>query len=1672
MTTFKAAEAENFIKLFVPPLDLAKPLEKIPSNLSGFISDAQGIARQFNSKTSANLNNFWDVVSDISKGNISDASRKFGDRIGDPNFNLEKYESEVSQLRQKLSELTKKKVLDDSEVKSKTELESLVASYDGYINTWKELLDIPSAITTSLETRIASSRPEYITQARDMLFSGKLNDIKGKFLLTSKGAPPTSGGTLSGPSYYKDSSMAADTAIEEYEKFISLKPSEQTDRRLNSVAGNLARSFMGVSKDGSNIPETNELAAKLFGALKKNSDTPEIKSIFDEYISKIPESGRSPKKLEALPDLPKPPTADEERIARMADTIRVTSSFIETELINAAKNISGPKDKALELETLKSKVDQELIRQYKDLYPGFNTSPKIQEMYQNARKEIHSKLDLIEIKNKQISPDQLTEFRQSISDILTSRLGDVTTGFRPSVTPVTTPAAAAPVAATPAAKPKVERKLLSEKVLKEEMLPKSILTLLRKEKPDAQNVLDVKQEIKKEYGIDVTDEEISVLRESAKPDKNLSLSERSERTKQIRGTIHQTLGDLPAIRAWTEALTAASREMNEAVSQASSRVESIPVTVRADGSDAEVTISEAAEVLDDAAVRVDDAGGRLLDTLDDAPEGVDTSVITPTTATPAPAAATPPATTPTTATPAAATPAAAVTPAPAAATPAAATPAVTPAVTPATAPAAVTPAAATPAAVTATTSAGMTNLCNTISGKLNSLYNSLTNIASGAVSISAAALGRLRSAILRILSLSASLAARTVGGASTMLSAAARTLQSSFNRILVVLMALGVGGAAGYAIYSYEPKPSAAPPSAPGASTAIPSEEEKAPRGKAKELPKIEISRAPSTTGVTPSGATTYAEPVSEVSSGMAKEVATQRGPGSQVTELNPPVTLLGTTFPFVVLRSPEKANSGSVRLVRDALNKINSSIESEKGREYRINPVVVYMQRKFPGLDLPQLYEKFMTSSEKDKLIFMSEIFDLMLNKDLATAGGAARTREMQRRGPPSAGRVQPREMAKNLNRRRASLESLMASSLSDHPNHRLSRLLKIASSGFVDALINLSKKISAPSDQVSNIATIKGLSGMEESLTPRQIRDKMQISGLKDIALETDVVSSKVKNIFHGNDIDELSADIIRGITFKQVKNENDLNDLVKTHLKPEYQSNSMEITRALLSSDEKALENAVAKLSTTTTAPAPSGTAVRETVRAPVRKTEDVPVAPAAAPAARPTARPLASPEVQRPEAANLFEQLTGARSTGTGGTSPELLRAQRAKSIADATKAELEAYKAQAELSKLKGWGPIAKGVAATAVIGGTVWGVDKLSSALTGKGVMEGLTEMFGDIATDEEIRDAAGKVNSFRSNEVQKMLSLGDAESAFATLDTLDGQAKELAKDKVKNFFGKKYALDIVPPVLILGTEFKYAFLDSSFAQSPAAVRWALSTIGNKRDIKTILYIIAADAPGYADIYSKFEASTGLEKQKYFNTLLDLVLEFGTKLKGGGKDIQRLMSEKEPIRREQVTQRETAKMKKDIRQQSRFARISETFEEIKKLADNSTNNSLENESLFKNADDFSRSYYRDAVKDLDIKDPTLRSYFTGLSGMYDEEPEGPKVEYKELYPMEGETGAELYESAYPREARTSKSIGDGGLVENGFERKKKMEDIARSAPTGNYSAKYAWVQDIMSKKSK
>ena len=83
--------------------------------------------------------------------------------------------------------------------------------------------------------------------------------------------------------------------------------------------------------------------------------------------------------------------------------------------------------------------------------------------------------------------------------------------------------------------------------------------------------------------------------------------------------------------------------------------------------------------------------------------------------------------------------------------------------------------------------------------------------------------------------------------------------------------------------------------------------------------------------------------------------------------------------------------------------------------------------------------------------------------------------------------------------------------------------------------------------------------------------------------------------------------------------------------------------------------------------------------------------------------------------------------------------------------------------------------------------------------------------------------------------------------------------------------------------------------------------------------------------------------------------------------------------------------------------------------------------------------------------------------------MYNHQQDSYPADANELYSLHDETGPELIGKAHPKTISVADAMFNGGVVENGIEAKRRIEDIALNTPTGNYRSKYAWVVSELTK---
>ncbi len=112
-------------------------------------------------------------------------------------------------------------------------------------------------------------------------------------------------------------------------------------------------------------------------------------------------------------------------------------------------------------------------------------------------------------------------------------------------------------------------------------------------------------------------------------------------------------------------------------------------------------------------------------------------------------------------------------------------------------------------------------------------------------------------------------------------------------------------------------------------------------------------------------------------------------------------------------------------------------------------------------------------------------------------------------------------------------------------------------------------------------------------------------------------------------------------------------------------------------------------------------------------------------------------------------------------------------------------------------------------------------------------------------------------------------------------------------------------------------------------------------------------------------------------------------------------------------------------------------------------------NSINKITKYSMSDQFAKNYYKDALRGLDSNDSLMKEFYKGMADFYDEEPEfNDSRKDKDLYDLS--LDQDLVQEAHPHKLYVSKGFGEGGLVENGHQAKKRMVDVARSKPSGNF----------------
>ena len=104
------------------------------------------------------------------------------------------------------------------------------------------------------------------------------------------------------------------------------------------------------------------------------------------------------------------------------------------------------------------------------------------------------------------------------------------------------------------------------------------------------------------------------------------------------------------------------------------------------------------------------------------------------------------------------------------------------------------------------------------------------------------------------------------------------------------------------------------------------------------------------------------------------------------------------------------------------------------------------------------------------------------------------------------------------------------------------------------------------------------------------------------------------------------------------------------------------------------------------------------------------------------------------------------------------------------------------------------------------------------------------------------------------------------------------------------------------------------------------------------------------------------------------------------------------------------------------------------------------------------ADKSINSYYKDALKGSG-NDPLMKQFYSGMKDFYeDKAPLNDSRKSKDLMDFFLEE-SDITSSSHSEDVVLSKSLGEGGLVENGHQSKQKHVDVAGRLPSGNFKNK-------------
>ena len=328
----------------------------------------------------------------------------------------------------------------------------------------------------------------------------------------------------------------------------------------------------------------------------------------------------------------------------------------------------------------------------------------------------------------------------------------------------------------------------------------------------------------------------------------------------------------------------------------------------------------------------------------------------------------------------------------------------------------------------------------------------------------------------------------------------------------------------------------------------------------------------------------------------------------------------------------------------------------------------------------------------------------------------------------------------------------------------------------------------------------------------------------------------------------------------------------------------------------------------------------------------------------------------------------------------------------------------------------------------------------------------------------------------------------------FDSLDGLDPREKEALLQKIARYYGASGYIKLANPVTVSGESISYVF--------PVAFRGGRDPVKDvaRRAVSEDYFVkvYSEDTPNNRRIITRFETgSSSSDAQRIANYGFSVVAGGG--LFSGKGTFMGNRGSRYGRGRENVgvsdfgmsgtSQRKmTREERRAVRNRSGISEANdyltdntddpmnafaagqkEYLTKISKNIDNSTNKTNSYE-FAKKADKISNRYFKDAVKDLQ-DDEFMKAYYAGFSKLHNQKPKKQKPDYEKLYDVHDETGAELIHKAHPKAISVADAIGNGGLVENESEKSKAMEDIAFRVPSGNYRARYAFIQNALNKKS-